>query len=189
MLDQEFIHSKDDVTSTLTYALDSGLRVRLDEAQSEPVPRMLTRPDIAEIERGNFEIFRPDWLYGPFETMAIRAGHNAGKYVVSPRVNYTAISIYFQGERVDQGRRRFGECVVSFHPEWLEMPAKLLRASPADVQEWLERIVERLSSGVVIKAGVHRYQISRGVLADPRHLEYLPPFDFIPWPAERELRS
>src|SRR5260370_8580066 len=66
MPDQEFIHSNADVTSTLTYALDSGLSVRLDEPQSEPVPRMLTRPDIAKIERGNFEIFRPDWLYGPF---------------------------------------------------------------------------------------------------------------------------
>jgi hypothetical protein len=184
MPDREFIHSTSDVTSALNYAFDSGLLVRLDEPQTEPRPLMLTRANVADITKGVFFLFRPEWVFAPFQTMLISGGHNRAKYDISPRVNYAPISVSFQGERIDQGRRRFGNCVVSCHRDWLEMPAKIVRPSPPEVQEWWKRIVKHLSSGVVVKAGVHRYHICRGVISDPSAADSLPPFDFIPWGRE-----
>ncbi len=181
MPDREFIHSTIDVTSTLLCALDSGMRVRLDEPQPAPHPFMVERTDVADLERGIFFLFRPQWLYGPFQAMAISGGHNLGKYTISPGVNHSAVSVYFQGERIDQGRRRFGSCVVSWHRDWLEMPAKIVRPTPPEVEVWFKRIVKHLSSGIVIKAGVHRYRVCKGVVADPDVRNCLPPFDFIPW--------
>lgn len=181
MPDREFIHSTSDVTSTLLYAFDSGLQVMLDEPQPEARPCMLTRADVAAIKRGQFFLFRPEWVYGPLQTMVISGGYNRGKYDISPRVNYAPISVSFHGERMDQGRRRLGGCDVSCHSDWLEMPAKIVRATPPEVRDWWKRIVAHLSSGVVVKAGVHRYHICKGVIDDPIAEECLPPFDFIPW--------
>jgi hypothetical protein len=189
MPSSEFIHSSSDVASTLLYAIDSGLQVRLDEPQLEPFPRMVTRSEVAEIIRGVFFIYRPEWYYGPFQIGAIPGGYNVGKYSVSPRINCSPITVYFQGERMDQGRRRFGDCLVSSHPDWLEMPAKIVRDTPPDVKEWFKRIVAHLSAGVFVKAGVHKYHISKGVMADPAAAECLPPFDFIPWGSEVLRRS
>lgn len=184
MPDREFIHSSPDVASTLLYAIDSGLQVRLDEPQPEPRPRMLTRTDVVDITEGVFFLSRPEWVYGPLQPLSISRGHDRGKYDFSPRVNCSPITVLFQGERVDQGRRRLGDCVVSWHRDWLEMPAKIVRPTPPDVQVWFKRIEAHLSSGLVVKAGVHRYYISRGVVADPTSIECLPPFDFIPWGSE-----
>jgi hypothetical protein len=181
MPDREFIHSTSDVASTLLYALDSGLQIRLDEPQQEPRPCMLTRADVADIPRGVFSLFRPEWVFGPFQSMAISEGHNRGRYDFSPGVNYAGVSIYFQGERLDGGRRRLGSCVVSWDRDWLEMPAKIVRPTPPDVKLWFNRIVAHLSSGIVVNAAAHRYQVSQGVVADPRSAECLAPFDFIPW--------
>jgi hypothetical protein len=122
MPDREFIHTSSDVTSTLVYALDSGLNVRLDEPQSKPVPCLLTREEIVDIKRGVFFLFRPEWVYGPFPTLAISTGYNAKKYSISPNANCSAVGVYFQGERMDEGRRRLGDCTVSWYRDWLEMP-------------------------------------------------------------------
>jgi len=73
---------------------------------------------------------------------------------------------------------------VSWDREWLEMPAKIVHAAPPDVREWWKRFVAHLSSGVVIKAGVHQFHVARGVLADPNSNKCLPPFDWIPWGSE-----
>lgn len=184
MPDREFIHSSADVASTLLFALDAGFEVRLDAPQPEPRPYMLARDEAATMEKGSFYVFRPEWVYGPFQTMMISDGYNAGKYFVQPRVNYAPIAIYFQGERLDKGRRRFGSAVVSSYRDSLVMPAKELRPSPPDMQSWFKRFVSHLSSGFVVKAGVHKYHISRNVAHDPAADECLPPFDFIPWGTE-----
>jgi len=181
MPNREFIHTASDVFSTLGYALDSGLQVRVDEPQPEPHARMLSRSDIPECRRGVYSLLRPEWVYGPFQTLAISSGHNVGKYAISPQVNHSAITVYFKGEELDQRRRRLGSCTVSYDQEWLEVPAQILRPTVPDVKDWFKRIVSHLSSGAVIRAGVHYYYVSRSVLADPSSAHCLPPFDFIPW--------
>jgi hypothetical protein len=184
MPDKEFIHSTVDVSSTLLYALDSGLTVMTDESQPDPQPRTLSRTEAASSERGVFYLIHPEWIFSDFQTMVISGGYQAGKYFIQPRVNFTGITIYFGGERIDQGRRRFGDCVVSWHRDWLEVPGNVLRPAPPDVAKWYKRILKHLSSGIVVRAGVHRYYVSRGVLADPSAIECIPPFDFIPWGPE-----
>lgn len=184
MPDREFIHTTSDVASTLMYALDSGLQAMLDAPQPESEPRMLDRSEVVNIERGCFELFRPEWVFGALETTVISSGYNRGKYFVQPRVNYAGVSLYFHGERMDHGRRRLGGAAVSFHREWLEVPAKIVRATPPEVEVWFKRIVAQLSSGITVMAGVHKYHISKGVMADPTATECLPPFDFIPWGPE-----
>lgn len=184
MPDREFIHCSADVASTLLYALDSGLQVRLDEPQQEPRPCMLTRADAAVIKGGVFFLFRPEWVFGPLQIRPISSGYYAGQYHISPRVNYAAITVSFHGERMDQGRRRLGGAIVSCHRDWLEMPAKVVHVPPPDVKVWFKRIVAHLSSGIVVEAGVHHYRICKGVVADPTAGECLPPFDFIPWGPE-----
>ena len=63
----------------------------------------------------------------------------------------------------------------------MELPAKAIRHSPAEVGVFFKKIVEHMSSGVVIEAGVHKYELCRGVINDPNVEQCLPPFDFIPW--------
>lgn len=91
------------------------------------------------------------------------------------------MTIYFQGERFDQGRRRLGNGVLSFHRDWLELPGKVVYPTPPEVGVWFKRIAAHLFSGIVVKAGVHRYHACKGLIADPTSAECLPPFDFIPW--------
>jgi len=184
MADRQFIHSSADVTSTLLYAFDTGLQVRLDEPQQEACPRILSRAEICRIDRGSLYLFRPEWSFGPFQFIQISEGYNVGKYFVSPGVNCVSLAVYFQGERINEGRRLFGNCVVSSQSEWLEMPAKVLHSTPTDVQILFKRIVAHLASGVVIKAGVHKYQVCKGVINDPDAAKCGPPFDFIPWSKE-----
>jgi hypothetical protein len=144
----------------------------------------LAREDIASIEGGVFFLFRPDWVYGDFQMRPISAGHNRGKFFVQPRVNFSPITAYFSGEHVVNGKRKLGTGTISCHRDWLELPAKVVRETPADVELWFKRIVVHVSSGIVVKAGVHRYEICRGVIADPTAPDCLPPFDFIPWNSE-----
>ena len=184
MPDREFIHSTADVASTLLYAFDSGFQVRLDEPQLEPEPRMMSREEVANVVRGAFFLIRPEWVFGPLHTMKISGGYNIGKYFVQPGVNYASITLHFQGERIDQGKRRFGSGVLSFDRDWLGLPANNVRLTPPDVQFWFKRILQHLFSKIVIKAGVHRYHVCKGVINDPTVAECLPPFDFIPWDKE-----
>lgn len=167
----------------LIYALDCGLRVIHDEPQAEPIARMLNKDDAATMVKGQFCLFRPEWVYGPFQITEIPAGYDRGKYHVQ-RVNYAPIGVYFQGERRDEGRRRFGSCSLSSYRDWLELPAKVVRDAPVDTDRWFKQIVASMSSGVAVKAGVHKYNICKGVIADPAATECLPPFDFIPWGPE-----
>lgn len=184
MADREFIHSSADVTSTLLYAFDSGLQVRLDEPQVEARPRMLSRTDVGQVDSGVLFLFRTEWVFGPYQIMPISGGYNVGKYDVSPGVNHASLTVYFQGERMNEGRRLFGSCVVSSHSEWLEMPAKVLHPTPPEVHLLFKRVVAHLSSGIVIKAGVHKYNVCKGVINDPDAVECRPPFAFIPWSKE-----
>lgn len=181
MPDHELIHSAADVTSALEYGLDSGLELMLDQPQDMPRPRILTRRDIPNFDRGTFFLYRPEWVYGPWKMMRLTAGLNKGKFFVQPRVNFSPISLHFNGETIVEGRRRFGAGVISIHSDWLEHPAQALRATPRDVELRFKRMVTHLSSGLVIKAHVHRYIICRGVIASPDIQQSEPPFDFIPW--------
>lgn len=182
MPDRELIHASSDVFSTVQFALDRRLDVIADVKQTEPTPcRVLTLDGICGDKPSVFYFLRPEWVYGPFQMMKIDAGINRGKYFLQPRVNFTAVTIYFSGDRIDQGRRRLGSCVVSSHPDWLEMPAMVLHPAPSGVRTLWKQLFSHLSSGISIKAGVHTYYITKGVIADPLAPQCLPPFDFIPW--------
>ncbi len=184
MPDREFIHCAGDVASVLAFALDNGFQVRLDEPQPLPRPRFIDRNEVSQLDRGIFFFLRPEWIFGDYQITEILGGYNKGKYDISPRVNNSPITISFHGEREQEGRHKLGGAVVSCHREWLEMPAKVVHLSPPEVKDWYKKIVTHLSSGVSIKAGVHRYYLTRGVVADPHAGECLPPFDYIPWGPE-----
>ena len=188
MPDREFIHTTSDVTATLLFAFDSGLQVMVDEPQTEPRPRNLTRDDVPRIEKGSFHLYQSAWIFGPFQTMEIPVGFNRGKYFVQPRVNYSPISVFFAGERDHQGRRRLGSGVLSYHRDWLELPARIVWPTPPDVRAVYKSVASHMLSGNVVSAGVHRYHICRGVDADARSGQCLPPFDFIPWGREMTER-
>lgn len=181
MPDREFIHSASDVASSLLYALDSGFHVCHCEPQYNASPRMLTKAQARHLSAGVFLLLRPEWIFGTLQVSRITAGVNRGKYFVSPGVNCAPITLYFQGERIEKGHRRFGAGVVSFDRDWLELPAHVIRESPPELETWFVQILDNLLSDISIKAGAHRYFISRGVVSDPSAAQCLPPFDFIPW--------
>jgi hypothetical protein len=184
MADREIIHCTADVANALYFVLDNGFQVAQDLPSEVPEPQMLTRSKVGGIQKGVFLVFRPEWLFGPFQFMAISDGANQGKFFLQPRVNYSAITLYFGGERVEKGQRMLGSGAVSFYREWLELPAKVLKPAPDDGPAWFKKIIAQLSAGIVIKAGKHRYEICRGVIADPSSAQCLPPFEFIPWNKE-----
>jgi hypothetical protein len=164
--------------------MDSGLRVMANTAFPTANPTELTIPEVSNLQRGDFFLFRPEWVFGPFQTMAISGGVSAGNYFVQPRVNFAPVSIFFNGESLERGRRRFGSGVISYHADWLEVPGTVVKPTPNDVKQWFKRLVEHLSSGVIVTGGVNAYLVCRGVLADPELDECLPPFDFIEWISE-----
>ena len=181
MPDREFIHSSSDVSSTFLYALDNGFEVMSADPQREPVPHMLSRDEAANASEGQLYVFRPEWVFGQLQLMAIPGGYNKGKYFVKPCTNFAPVFLYFFGERIERGRRKFGGGLVSYNREWLALPATAVNPTPPEVKVWFKRFVDHLSSGVVVKAGVHKYHVTKGVLADPAAAQCLPPFDFIPW--------
>ncbi len=184
MPDREFIHSSNDVASTLNYAFDSGMHIIDDTPQLQPKPYMLMRSEINKIEKGIFYLFRPEWVYGQFQMMTIPDGCNRGKYSVQPRVNFSPMTIYFSGEQKYQGKRKLGTATVSSHSDWLELPTMVTHPTLPEVYRWFKNIVAHLASDIIIRAGVHKYHVCRGVLADPTAKQCLPPFDFIPWNSE-----
>ena len=184
MPDREIIHCSKDVFSLLAYAIDSGMQVMVGAPCPEPLPWILNYEDLTGLERGVFYLFRSEWVFGAFQVMPIATGYNRGKFFVQPRVNYSPITAYFGGERETEGKRRFGGGTLSFHSDWLQEPGKTLHPTPPDVKGSFESLFEHLTSGVVIKAGVHRYDVCRGVIADPSAGRCGPPFDFIPWSDE-----
>ena len=184
MPDREFIHSSSDVSSTLLYALENGFEVIADDRQPAAVPHFLTRDEAASASEGQFFVFRPEWVFGPFQLMAISGGYNKGKYFVKPRTNFAPIFLCFFGERIERGRRKFGGGLVSYDRDWLALPATAVNPTPPEVKVWFKRFADHLSSGVVVKAGVHKFHVTKGVLADPAAAQCLPPFDFIPWGEE-----
>jgi hypothetical protein len=181
MYDAELIHSTADVPSALLYAMESGLEVMLDSPQPDPSPRFLSRTEVATMDQGCFYVFRPEWVFGSFQTSVISGGHNNGKYFVQPRTNFAPVTIYFSGERTEHGTRHFGAAAFSWHREWLEMPARIARPTPRGVQVWFKQLCAQVASGIVVKAGVHRYHVSTAITADPAAPRCKPPFDFIPW--------
>ncbi len=184
MPDRQFIHSEADVSSVLLYSIDHGLKVILDEPQQDAKPNVLSRDEAAKATEGIAFVFRPEWVFGPFHLKAIPGGYYKGKYSVQPRTNFAHITLYFQGERTDRGRRQLGSASAACHPDWLAMPEKTVEPTPPDVKVWFKRIADHLSSGVVIKAGVHKYHVTKGVMNDPGAAKCLPPFVFIPWGEE-----
>ena len=184
MLNRVFIHCSADVRMLLRYAIDNSFQVIVDEAQSRPSPGIVHARDIGGLDRGSFYFVRPAWQFGTFQIEQMSSGIDKGKYDVAPRVNFACLSVLFQGERRIDRTRVLGHCDVTCHDSWLRMPEQEVVEAPPETKDWFKRLVRQLDSGVVIKAGVHRYHVTRSVIADPSALECRPPFDFIPWSRE-----
>jgi len=188
MPDYEFIHSWSDVSSVLNYAIDSGFKIRSGAPQRELEPCLVTRDSIASFQGGVFYLFRPEWEFGQCQMLLISEGANKGMYTLSPRVNISPITLYFQGEGLSNDRRRFGAGLLSFHRDWLELPANVVRKTPREVAVWYKKLASHMFSEMLIKVDVHKYHLCKGVLATPNAIQWLPPFEFIPWNGESLAR-
>ena len=183
---RELIHAAPDVSALLQYAFDMGLTIREDSPTSEPFPRFVKPAQSKNIDRGVFVLSRPEWEYGHLQILPINSGIYAGKFFVSPSINYASITVYFGGERSEGRFRRLGDGCLSFKRTWLEETTNKNKPAPPEVETCFKKIAKHLFSGVIIKAGVHRYNLCRRALADPEVERCLPPFDFIPWTSWRK---
>ena len=157
-------------------------RTRLSQGRS---PRFLDAHTAELSEAGAFLLVHPEWVYGPLQMHRLEAGHNAGKYFLSPRINFAPITLYFDGEGSLNGRRRLGSAFLSWHRDWLEEPAHRLMPSPPGVEE-AYLALGRLLSSKFVTAGRRRYYLSRSTKDLLATIEDTsPPFDFIPWPPKR----
>lgn len=177
---REFIHTQEDESGILRYAQTLGLKVMPDTAPRDKMID-LGPSEIASAGRGVFHLFLPKWVAYPLKIERIEAGGNAGKYYLKG-VNFAEISIYFQGEGEQDGRRRLGSGDISFKREWLDDQAHEMRPSPPEISQYYNALCKELLSRQAIKAGVHRYFLCRHAAEVAASADTLPPFDFIPWP-------
>lgn len=182
MPDREFIHSRGDVQDALRFAWTIGLHVLPDAARANDVTNALSPEALDSVDRGVFQLYRPDWVMAPLQVMRIDTGANAGKYVVKPGVNFAAITIYFQGEGVLEGKRRFGSGTISFKRQWLQSATNEMRSAPVGIAQHYAKMCRHLLSRIVVRAGVHRYSVARHAAQLASTEQTYPPFDFIPWP-------
>ena len=98
MPDCEFIHAREDVQEALRHARTLGLRILPDTPRADNTTEPLTDAALESANAGVFQLFRPEWVADTLQIVRIDVGHNAGKYFVSPSVNFTSITLYFGGE-------------------------------------------------------------------------------------------
>jgi hypothetical protein len=187
MPDREFIHSHEDVREALRHAQRLGLTILSAEPREGDPTVALSDAEIESAEGASFLLFQPNWVGGPLLSMRIGAGHNAGKYVVR-QMNFAAITLYFQGEGDQAGRRRLGSGCISHDREWLHDTANEMRPSPPMVAQVYKALCEHMLSKDVIKAGVHRYHLCPNAARLALTEATVPPFDFIPWPPEAKAK-
>ena len=186
MPDARLLYSIEDAHSILSYAIGSGLSVAIDEPSVEPKLSFLTKIDDGTNFKGVFNIFHPDWIFGELQFMEISGGYYRGKYFFSPRVNWTSISCYFGGERIEGKQRRLGSGDISFRPDWLEKPAMIIRKAPSDMAVWYKALLKLVDTGKKIRGAnmAYSYKLCKGAINAQKTENCLPPFDFIPWPPE-----
>ena len=182
MPDREFIHSREDVSDAFRYARTLGLKVLPGAARAVDVSEPLSADELEYVDRGVFYLYRTEWIDGPLQVLHIDAGANAGKYVVKSNVNFSVITIYFQGEAIVGRARQLGAGAISFKRDWLHSAAHEMRPAPDGVAKDYAAMCKHLLSRDVVRAGVHRYYVARHAARLASSEVTRPPFDFIPWP-------
>jgi hypothetical protein len=178
-----FIHAAEDVPYVLSVAADAGLIIRDGRPTSRPGPIIIDRPRFSNESRGQFVGYRDDWIYGEFPIHEIEAGAYKGKYDISPGTNAVYIELYFMGERNVEAGQRLGNGDVSRRIDWYDPAAHAVYSAPPEVKEVFDAIRKRLDTRKRVRAGGRTYCLLEGALKKIKK-GYLPPFDFIEWPAE-----
>src|SRR5262245_50265955 len=150
MPDRELIHAELDVSSMLLFAIDSGFQVLDDEPTKKQTPHILSRNEAESAKRGQFHLFRDEWIFGELQIMPITERYRVCFFHFMPLTNFSSIFVSFNGEWCDNNKLRFGGSVISLHKDWLEMPALIVRPYPKAAREWYTRFANNISSDVVI---------------------------------------
>lgn len=183
MRDLELIHAKEDISTVLQLARDTGLTIRVAEPTPTPVPIIIDGSKLGLISRGVFDGYRDEWMFRRLVYHRIEKGAYEGKYSYGPAVNYAGIQFYFTGEREIKNHYALGSGFISRDLRWYDATAHEVHLAPQNVKATFESIRMRLDTGVYVRAGVHKYLILEGALKKIKE-GYLPPFDFIEWPTE-----
>lgn len=183
MRDLELIHAKEDIGNVLQLAIDAGLTIRVAEPTPTPSPVIIDSSRLNLISSGVFDAYRDEWMFDDLVYHKIDEGGYKGKYSYAPTVNYVGIQFYFIGERKGKNQHTLGNGFVSRDLKWYDPAAHEVYAAPPEVKGVFDTICKRLDTRVYVHAGVHKYLILGGALKKIK-VGYLPPFDFIEWPAE-----
>ena len=181
--DFSFIHAAEDVPHVLSVAAAAGLVIRDGEPTCDPGPVIIDQSRFSDQYSGQFVGFRNEWVFGKLATYLIDAGAYQGKYDISPGINCAGIDFYFAGERDDVGKPRLGNGTISRRVDWYSPDQHQVHSSPPDVKLVFDAICKQLDSGRRIRSGGRTYHVLGGALAKIK-TGYLPPFDFIEWPAD-----
>jgi hypothetical protein len=178
-----FIHAAEDAPHVLSVAADAGLIIRDDRPTSNPGPIIIERSRFLNESRGQFVGYRKEWIYGELSVQKIAAGAYKGKYDISPGINAVGIGFYFMGERNVEAGQRLGDGDISRRIDWYDPAAHAVYSAPPEVKEVFDAIRKRLDTGKRVRAGGRTYCLLEGAQKKIKK-GYLPPFDFIEWPAE-----
>ena len=183
MREFSFIHAAEDVPQVLSVAAEAGLIIRDGRPTSSPGPIIIDEPQFSAESRGQFVCYRDEWIFGELPVHEIEAGGYKGKYDISPGTNAVCIELYFMGERNVEAGKRLGNGEVSRRIDWYDPEAHAVYSAPPEVKEVFDAIRKRLDTGKRVRAGGRTYHLLEGALKKIKE-GYLPPFDFIEWPAE-----
>ena len=181
MPDIEIIHAGEDVPAVLRLASEIGLIVRRDTPTAAPEPDLLQPEQFVRFDRGVFMLYRPEWVFGQFQFQEIPAGHNKGKYSLSPGVDSSSITTFFGGERVIGDSVRLGGGVISFNNSWYRTRDRSQRRTPPDVRAVWKKLVKAVDSGHHLSGGGHKYTVLRAAWDKLMSGSAMPPFEYIDW--------
>lgn len=179
---KEFIHAREDMDSIFRFADSIGLLLLVPKYLENKEVRPKKPEELGAFSGGEILFYRPEWVFDEFEVMFLDAGISAGKYVVRTTINFSAISLYFQGDEDVAGVRRLGDGHISYNREWLHDKAHEMRLSPPEVAQVYKQVCKHLFSKVSVRGGVHLYHVRKQAAEVAARCETLPPFDYIPWP-------
>ena len=180
----EFIHSTEDVHRVLWIAAKLGLIIRDDSPAAEPHPKMVSTAAFNTLSAGSFMLYRPSWVLGPLQFEEITSGYNSGKYFQNPATNYSAVTAYFGGERLDENTPRLGNGDLSRDVDWYRPSDQTIHPAPPEVEIVFNEIRREIDTGRRLRGGVHNYAVLEGASKKLDKGSHLPPFDYIEWPVE-----
>jgi hypothetical protein len=152
----EFILCQQD-TNTIRRALaDHDLCVIYNERLSRPVFNLAHPDTIVGRHSVSLYVTKKDWIFGEFSIR--RLTNQVTKeiyYDLSPRVNFSSISLSFYIGNSDDGKCKLGFGDLDVYPTWLKSPGSELCKAPSETAK-------------VYRALRRRFQKDGTVLSTPR---------------------